>query len=191
MLASVTVLAVTIFSVTLVRALWYAPQLNNLAPATTTLQRVVPPDEMPARLVIPKLEIDTDIQYVGVTAEGNMGVPNNFRDVAWYKYGPVPGERGSAVVAGHVDNGLSLAGVFKHLGDLEPGDDVYVERKNGERIHFVVVEREIYHYQEVPLDKLFERTDGTYLNLVTCDGSWIKDERTYDERLVVYTRLVR
>lgn len=187
----VVVLAVTIFAATLVRALWYAPEQNDFAPATTIDQRIVPPDEMPARLIIPKLGIDTNIQYVGLTADGNMGVPNNFTDVAWYKYGAVPGERGSAAIAGHLDNGLSLAGVFKRLSELAPGDDVYVERKNGEHIYFKVTEVELYNYKEVPLERLFERKDGMYLNLITCDGSWIRNERTYDQRLVVYTRLVR
>ncbi len=187
----VIIAALIVFAATLVHAVWYAPADNLQVPATTTTARLVPPEEQPARLIIPAIEVDAAVQYVGVTAQGAMGVPNNFSDVAWYKYGTVPGERGSAVIDGHVDNGLSLAGVFKRLGELKPGDDVYIERKNGERTHFRVEAMETYPYQEVPLERVFNKDTDAYLNLITCGGSWIKTAKTYDQRLVVYTRLVR
>ena len=119
-----------------------------------------------------------------------MGVPSNFSDVAWYKYGTVPGQIGSAVIDGHVDNGLGFLGVFKRLGELRRGDDVYVETEEGSRIHFVVTAVEHYPYKSVPTEFIFNRTGSAYLNLITCGGNWIKTEKTYDERIVVFTRLV-
>ncbi len=190
-LIGIAIAALVVFAATLVHALWWAPSDNLQVPATTTTARIVPPEEQPARLIIPAIEIDAHVQYVGLTAQGDMGVPSNFSDVGWYKYGTVPGERGSAAVAGHVDNGLSLAGVFKDLERLKPGDDVYIERKNGERTHFKVEEVKSYPYQEVPLERVFNRDTDAYLNLITCEGAWIKNAKTYDQRLVVYTRLVR
>lgn len=188
-LVSVALVALAVFSVTLVRAVWFAPVLDVQVPPTTA-ERAVPPEEQPARLSVPALGIDAEIQYVGVTAKGNMGVPSNFSDVAWYKHGTVPGQLGSAVIAGHVDNGLGLAGVFKHLGDIKVGDDVYIETKNGSTLHFKVVEKASYQYKSVPLERVFNRKDDAYLNLITCEGNWVKGERTYDKRLIIYTKLV-
>jgi sortase A len=146
---------------------------------------------LPVRLQIPSLHIDAKVQYVGTTPAGTMGVPSNFVDVAWFKQGTVPGQLGSAAIDGHVDNGLALAGVFKHLGDIAVGDSVYVQTKDKGLLHFVVYDIESYPYTEVPLQTIFGRTDGAYLNLITCEGAWVQGQRTYDHRLVVYTKLAQ
>lgn len=190
-LVLVILAALALFAGTLVNALWYAPEPSVYAPANINLpDRAALPEEEPERLVIPKIGIDAHVQHVGLTAGGAMGIPSNFTDVAWYQYGPAPGFLGSAVVDGHLDNGLGLAGVFKRLGELEAGDDVYVERVDGTRLHFKVREVALYDYKAVPLDRVFNRSDGAYLNLITCEGSWVRRDRTYDERLIVYTELV-
>lgn len=191
LLIAIVVASLAVFAGTLVHALWYAPESSVYVPEhPAPLAREALPEEQPDRLVIPALEIDAHVQYVGLTARGAMGIPSNFTDVAWYKYGPAPGFLGSAVIDGHVDNGLSLPGVFKHLGDLKVGDDVYVFRKDGTQLHFTVRAVKTYNYKQVPVDRVFSRSDSAYLNLITCDGVWVKSERTYDERLVVYTELV-
>lgn len=145
----------------------------------------------PTNLLIPSLNINANVQYVGINAKGNMGTPNNFTDVSWYKPGTVPGEIGSAVMAGHVDNGLALSGVFKHLSDIKPGDEVFVVRKDGSRIRFKVDRVVAYNYKDVPTASIFGAADEAHLNLVTCSGDWLGDQKTYEQRLVVYTTLVR
>jgi len=62
----------------------------------------------------------------GFNSKENIGTPNNFTDVAWYSAGVVPGEVGSTIIVGHVDNGLGMAGVFIHLADIEMGDQVTI-----------------------------------------------------------------
>ena len=146
---------------------------------------------LPARLIIPSLSIDARVQHVGRTAAGLMGDPSNFTDVAWYKNGPAPGQEGSAVIGGHLDNALALNGVFKHLSDLKVGQEVEVQTAVGKMLHFRVTRTEIYPYDKVPLNELFTKTGGAYLNLVTCNGTWLPKQRTYDHRLVVYTELAQ
>ncbi|HVY72999.1 MAG TPA: class F sortase [Candidatus Paceibacterota bacterium] len=159
---------------------------------------IVPPDDVvralattsaPVRLSIPALSIDAHVQYVGTTRAGDIGVPSNFIDVAWYKNGPLPGTRGSAIMDGHVDNGLALPGVFKHLSQIKVGDSVYVETGDAQTLHFVVYDVESYPYKEVPLEKVFAASDAAHLNLITCQGSWVPGDKTYNQRLVVYTTL--
>lgn len=187
--AALTALAAVVFVVTLARATVIAPQEPMATSTPPAISSNVSPDEYPARLRIPALNLDANVQQTGLTAAGAMGTPTNFTDVAWYKLGPVPGQLGSAVIDGHVDNGLSLAGVFKHLADIKVGDDVYVETKGGQTLHFVVSDIEIYPYQDTPNNLIFNESDAPRLNLITCDGTWVAAGKTYNERLVVYTEL--
>lgn len=187
---AVTALAVIVFATTLARAVLYVPSgevvsstLEAMAPARTAL-----PSDLPQRLRIPTLSINATVQRVGIGKSGAMAVPTNFTDVAWYRLGTVPGVAGSAVMDGHVDNGLALAGVFKHLGEITVGDDVYVDTATS-TLHFVVTDIENYPYKDVPLEKVFLQHDTARLNLITCEGAWVQGEKTYDHRLVVYTQL--
>jgi sortase (surface protein transpeptidase) len=143
---------------------------------------------LPVRLLIPDLHINTLIQQVGRNAEENMRAPTNFTNVAWYEGGPQPGAEGSAVIAGHLDNALGLNGVFKHLSGLQVGQSVEIQTVAGGILNFRVVDIEEYPYTQVP-GELFTKTGGAYLNLITCAGVWLPQEKTYDHRLVVYTAL--
>ncbi|MEX2010264.1 MAG: class F sortase [Parcubacteria group bacterium] len=144
----------------------------------------------PVRLDIPKLEVEAPMQYMGINAKGNMEDPNNFTDVGWYKLGTIPGNTGSAVMAGHQDNGYGLNGVFKYLHTLKIGDDVYVVNGEGKKLHYRVVETAVYPWNAGPLERIFNAKDGKYLNLITCSGVWSKVAGSNDKRLVVYTELV-
>ncbi len=149
--------------------------------------------DLPWKLLIPKLEVDADVQRLGVTSKGLMAAPANFTDVSWYKLGTIPGNRGSAVMAGHEDNAISLDGVFKHLDDLQVGDDVYVVEESGEKLHFKVVEKKVYPYNlsGSELERVFNAKDKARLNLITCTGEWVQAIKTNNKRLVVFTELAK
>jgi len=188
----VTIIAIGVFSWTLVHAVLFAPdaEVDNPALAASAPIARAASSALPARLIIPSLNVNAAVQQVGLTAQGAMGIPSNFTDVAWYKYGAIPGQAGSAAIDGHVDNGLSLPGVFKHLGDIQIGDDVYVQQADGSKLHFVVDEVETYPYLNTPSGYIFNRADAARLVLITCEGHWVKQDRTYDERLVAFSHLV-
>ena len=56
---------------------------------------------LPLRLKIPKIDVDSIIEYVGLNPEGAMDVPKSQDNVAWFELGQRPGASGSAVIAGH------------------------------------------------------------------------------------------
>jgi LPXTG-site transpeptidase (sortase) family protein len=193
----IALVAVFIFSTTLAHALLNSPVDNDVVATNTTHDttqlestHAAAPGAYPVRLQIPSLNVDANVQYVGITAHGTMAVPNNFTDVGWYKYGSVPGTQGSAVFAGHVDNALALPGVFKHLQDIQPGADIYVITKDGNKLHFIVDEATAYAVNDVPTSRIFETSGSAHLNLITCEGSWVQSQKEYDHRLVVYSHLV-
>jgi LPXTG-site transpeptidase (sortase) family protein len=177
--------AAIIFSGFLVHATLYAPS-QEVAPTPALEQNFVQNTasaSLPTELKIPVLNIDAKVQEVGITKKGNMATPTNFTDVGWYKYGTVPGNKGSAVIAGHVDNGLAFPGVFKHLDNIKVGDDVYVESATGET-HFIVKSLDVYDFDaNVPF--VFNQKDDYILRLITCTGTWVPAYHTHDKRLVV------
>ncbi len=113
--------------ITYMKAGYYSPreELSVSLPEAGLSEAPANQEEiLPSRIIIPKLDIDTDVQLVGITKKGNMAVPTNFTDTGWYKYGTIPGQEGSAVIAGHQTNALSLPAVFMRLPELEEGDDI-------------------------------------------------------------------
>ncbi len=154
---------------------------------TTSKNTATPTTSM--RLIIPKIKVDAAVEALGITAKGNMAAPRNFFEVGWYKYGPMPGDTGSAVIAGHVNNGLAFPAVFGDLKNLKNGDDIYVEIKDGKRLHFSVVGQTVYDFNSAP-SEVFNESDGKYLKLITCTGNWLSALRTHDQRLVVKAVLV-
>jgi len=142
----------------------------------------------PVRLIIPTINVNAKIQYVGVTSKGAMEVPSNIVDVGWFKLGPRPGETGNAVIAGHFDGENGEAGVFFNLYKLKKGDKLYIENDKGKAIPFVV--RESRLYDPGYANDVFSASNSAHLNLITCDGVWDGAKKSYSKRLVVFADIV-
>lgn len=143
--------------------------------------------DLPARLKIPSIKIDAPVKYVGLTSDGAMDVPEGPGEVAWFNLGSRPGEEGSAVIAGHYGWKNNIPAVFDDLDKLREGDRVSIEGEKGEIITFIVRETRIYGKDEVAPDVFFSTDGKAHLNLVTCTGDWNEANKTFSERLVVFT----
>ncbi len=141
-----------------------------------------------ARLLIPRIHVNTAIKDMGLTSDGAMAVPGNRVDVGWYSLGTRPGETGSAVIGGHNfwNNG---GGVFEHLNQLVPGDTLSVVDAKGVLTSFVV--REIRSFDATDTNSgIFGSESGIHLNLITCSGVWNPSTQSYTKRLVIFTDVV-
>lgn len=144
----------------------------------------------PARLVVPSVGIDATVEQVGTKADGSMATPSSFSTVGWYKDGPWPGAPGNAVIAGHVNNALTKAGVFEHLDALALGDTITVIDAQGRELHYAVNDIEDYRSTEAPVGKIFATNGPTQLVLITCAGDWDPRAHSYDHRLVITAGLL-
>jgi LPXTG-site transpeptidase (sortase) family protein len=154
---------------------------SSIAPADPV------PTGPPVGLRIDTIEVDARIAPYGVDRRtGDMDVPDNVSEVAWYKFGPRPGENGSAVLAAHVDLASQGPGVFFDLSTLEPGDRVAVEYEGGEELVFRVTARVVYEKTDLPLDVIFSREGPSVLTLITCGGGFNRQVQSYDSNVVVY-----
>ncbi|MBI3888700.1 class F sortase [Candidatus Nomurabacteria bacterium] len=184
-----TVTALLIFTVTLVGAVYYNPDGIPLPKgSSSTTKRSA--SLYPVHISIPKIKVDTSVVQVGVTQKGNMATPSDFSEVGWYKYGTIPGQKGSAILAGHVDNGLAFPAVFSNLKNLKNGDSIYVTTKKNKRLRFVVTGAKVYDFN-ASAKAIFNDKSGTLLKLITCSGNWVSEYKTHDKRLVVTAQLVK
>jgi len=142
---------------------------------------------IPKNFSMPLLEINAEIQEVGLTSGGEMETPANFKSVGWFRFGAKPGENGNAVLAGHLDTYLDKGGIFWNLNKMKPGDFVYVTDEYGKKLRFKVTRSEIYDAESAPMEEIFGPSDKPYLNLITCDGAWDSGKKSYNKRLVVFT----
>ncbi|MEK7165475.1 MAG: class F sortase [Patescibacteria group bacterium] len=147
------------------------------------------PGLVPATVIIPKLDIQSAVELVGITDSGNMDVPKNAADLAWYMYGAKPSEEGNAVLAGHYDTPTGKPAIFYNLRKLQVGDEVTVVSENAIRSVFTVTDKATIPYDKFPNEEVFKTRPGKNLNLITCGGIWDAKKRTYLDRIVVYTTL--
>lgn len=146
----------------------------------------------PVTIEIPKINVNSKVQKVALTETGDIGTPSGttkYKDVGWYTGSSIPGEKGKSIIVGHFNGRGALPAVFFDLGKLEVGDEIFVNHINGEKSRFVVFTKESVSYDNPPLEKIFAPTDEKIMILFTCEGIWIPDKKTYDARLLVYTRL--
>jgi sortase A len=187
-------LIIIFFEFVLFLIIFFYPNLKDLKGRTPFVENVAAFSnqgqsnlELPLRLKIPSINIDTSIEYLGLTSDGAMDVPKGPTDVAWFDLGPRPGEVGSAVIAGHFGWKDGIPAVFDNLYKLQKGDKIYVESQKGTVITFVVRESKIYD-SEANVESVFNSSDGkAHLNLVTCTGVWNVIEKSRSERLVIFT----
>jgi len=144
---------------------------------------------LPIRLMIPAINVDAAIEYVGLTPNGAMGVPGNLVNVAWYNLGARPGQKGNAVIDGHRSSRTWVAAVFDHLDDLRVGDYLYIEDDQGTIITFIVRENRTYDPDEDASD-IFGLSDGIHLNLISCSGAWDKVQKSFNKRLIIFADVV-
>lgn len=145
----------------------------------------------PQQLIIPKLGIEATVEYVGMDAKGNMDVPKNDNNVAWYELGYKPGVLGNSVIAGHFDTKTGAPAVFYKLEALEKGDAIRIVGTDGTEKKFIVTQKQRYPYDAFPLVKVFGPADKPQLNLITCEGTYSQTSHTYSHRTVVYSELAQ
>lgn len=144
---------------------------------------------VPTQLIIPKIAVDTAIESVGMDAKGNMDVPQNADNAAWYNLGYKPGDNGSAVIDGHFDKETGAPAVFYDLAKLVPGDTIHIKQNNGEMLTFKVTGSATYEFDQLPLKEIFNTPGKPTLNLITCNGTFNKSDKNYSKRLVVRSEL--
>jgi sortase (surface protein transpeptidase) len=142
---------------------------------------------IPVRIEIPSIAVRAPIIRLGLNPDRTLEVPTDFGDTGWWSGGARPGENGPAVIVGHVDSKTGPA-VFYRLSELRPGAKVVVVRSDGSRARFTVQGSERYPKDEFPTARVYGRTDGPTLRLITCGGAFDSSIGHYEDNTIVYAR---
>lgn len=165
------------------------------------------PVDVPLELQIPSLNINVPVIGVGLTQWNVMDAPMGsvgspfWHSAFWYRGSGIPGEVGTATIAGHITDPLGKPGAFRYLQDIYSGDLVIIhDNRNSLDIRFIVDKVDVISPQEstdpAVLTQIFgagpvagtgpqPSLDGlSHLTLITCATNFITGN--FDDRTVVY-----
>ncbi|WTW92215.1 class F sortase [Streptomycetaceae bacterium NBC_01309] len=143
----------------------------------------------PTWIRIPAIAVNARLIGLDASPSGELEVPPADRaDVAgWSTDAVSPGETGTAVIAGHVDNKRGPA-VFYELGKLGTGRKVEVHRRDGRTAIFTIYAVRTHARDNFPSTRVYGPTGRPELRVITCGGTY--DESTgYSANIVVYAHL--
>ncbi|MFF0227614.1 class F sortase [Streptomyces sp. NPDC004629] len=158
-------------------------------PAEERLSAPALPPSPPTRIRIPSIRVDAPMTGLGLTPSGSLDAPptGNKNLAGWYEAGTAPGEKGTAIVAGHVDNSEGPA-VFYALGAVKRGATVELDRRDGSVAVFTVDAVEVYRASDFPDDTVYGAAERPELRVITCGGGYSK-ATGYQGNVVVFAHL--
>lgn len=165
---------------------------SSVKPKAQAVASYTVPATDPKYLIIPTIGVnEARIMRLGLTSNGQIGVPDNIYDTGWYDGSAKPGQSGAMFIYGHVSS-WTANGVFYNLKTLVPGNLVTIVRGDNTTYRYQVVSTKIYQYNNVDMSQVLAPIDSNEpgLNLMTCAGQVIKGTSEFNERLVVFTSLV-
>ncbi|QTD98389.1 class F sortase [Streptomyces cyanogenus] len=147
------------------------------------------PPSPPLRIRIPAIRVNAPLIGLALTRSGSLDAPpaKEKNLAGWYEAGTTPGETGTAIVAGHVDNTEGPA-VFYDLGALKRGARIEVDRRDGTVAVFTVDAVEVYSARAFPDDKVYGAAPRPELRVITCGGGYSRTTG-YQGNVVVFAHL--
>jgi hypothetical protein len=155
----------------------------------TTVGVLATARSVPVSLRIPAIGLSVSLSNLGLNADGTVEVPDNIVEPGWFRLGPTPGQLGSAVILGHVDN-YTGPGVFFELRTLAARDEVDVTLADGVVATFSVDSVAMYPKSAFPAERVYASHGSSTLQLVTCGGTFDPRSGSYLSNVVVYSSLV-
>lgn len=144
----------------------------------------------PVEFRIPRLGVSGKVEKTTVDAKGALTAPKDPKKVGWYRNGTIPGNKGNAVMLGHVD-WYDGPAVFYRLRQVRRGDVIVVTNDRGKKLRFRVTKVKSYADGTAPIGEIAGPADGAHLNVFTCNGTYDRATKKYSGRLVIYTDLVK
>jgi sortase (surface protein transpeptidase) len=143
----------------------------------------------PVRIRIPTIEVSSRLQRLGRNSDGTIEIPTEWDVAGWFAGGPRPGQRGPAVILGHVDSEAGPA-VFYRVRELRSGDKILVDQRNGRTVKFVVKRIERHDKDAFPTDEVYFPTLKPMLSLITCGGTFDESVGHYRDNVIVFAARV-
>ena len=143
----------------------------------------------PVHISIPAIGVSAPIVPLGLNTDGTLQVPTNFADAGWFTKGPEPGERGAAVIVGHLES-LSGSGVFHHLDHLQAGRVIRIQLRDGSTVRYVVDSMLRVSKDHFPTKRVYVSTGKPALRLITCAGTMNATTGHHPDNYIVFASLI-
>ncbi len=159
-----------------------APIDISLTPQVLSAQTTAKqPEKIPYKIVIPALNVNSDILPTGLHANGKLAIPENKKAVGWYKASAAPDSNSSVLLTAHKDSSSPL----NSLITIKNGDVIEILNSEGRSYWYLVTSLEFYATGEVPMQQIVTANKGEKLVIVIPNGSWIEETADFSERFVV------
>jgi sortase (surface protein transpeptidase) len=145
---------------------------------------------VPVHLAIPKIGVSVHLSVLTLNRKGRVNIPTNFAVPGWYKGDRSPGQKGSAVILGHVDSTNGPA-IFYKLDKLGLGNRIDVTLRNGKKLVFAVIGVRMFQKTNFPDRLVYGARNYPALQLVTCGGIFDPSTGHYLSNIVVFTALIK
>jgi sortase (surface protein transpeptidase) len=174
-------------------------KVTTAAPARNigTVPTAVPPTTRtkiftfmsPNRIEIPKIDAVAPVYPEPTGPDRELIIPLDPKKVGWWNGGAPPGApTGTAVFAGHI-NYAGVQGTLAHIGNLNPGDMIYVYGKlsgTTKKLAFKVSAVRTYRKTHLPFAEIFNQDVSERIVVVTCGGPFDAQTGNYLDNIVVY-----
>jgi len=173
-------------------ATYIPPSITTVAPRLASDPRARPlARSAPVEIRIPGIGVNAPVMKVGRAADGTVQVPPlaEHNLTGWYEYGPSPGQRGPAVILGHVDSTAGIS-VFYHLRNMHAGNKVYVTLADGTVATFAVDGLQRVAKDAFPTASVYGKAGYPSLRLITCGGPFDQATGHYVDNIIVYAHLI-
>ena len=146
----------------------------------------------PVQIMIPKLDVNAPVMRLGLAPNHTVAVPplENHNLAGWYDGSVTPGQKGTAVILGHVDSFTGVS-VFFYIKSLRRGNQIKVMRANGSEAIFTVDGVQKVVKATFPTDDVYGQVKYPGLRLITCGGQFDTTTRQYLDDIVVYAHLTK
>ncbi|MFF8835901.1 class F sortase [Streptomyces sp. NPDC015130] len=163
---------------------------HRASPKTDPSPGLAMPRAIPTRLRIAKIGVDAPFTGLKIGPSGALDPPpaDDTNLVGWHAAGIAPGQRGTALIAGHLDTATAPA-VFARLGELEAGDSFEVARADGTTAVFRIDSVESFRKDDFPNQRVYDDTPDALVRLITCAGPYDRAAKDYTGNLVVFAHL--
>lgn len=141
----------------------------------------------PARMRIPALSLDYEIQGTGADESGTMQIVPALAVISWFELSSIPGNNGNAILGGHNSWGGVRSKIFT-LDELEIGDEMMIDYADGTSLRFLLESVFVYELETAPANLIMNVRGEARVTLITCKGPFNATIGTSDNRIVAIFR---
>jgi len=168
---------------------------DNTQPTETELTSHSVSDRQPRYISIPSLGLtQSRVQSVSMSSDNVLGVTKNLNDTGWYDKSATPGSGGVIILNGQGGESLGET-AFAQVSTLKVGDDLRLERGDGDTLVYRIVENSDVPVKELDANRIKSMgrpavSGEEGLNLIVSDGRYVPLLGTFDRRALIKAILV-